>query len=64
MFVPNFKILGAVIHEKPLTQMPLCIILEREMEKGKKIKRKQNKFQHSSFPLHNIRQPSVGVYKI
>ena len=44
MFVQNFKILGAVAAEKPLTQISLCISLEGEMEKKKKVKRKSNKF--------------------
>ena len=40
MFVPNFKILGAV-PEKSLTQISLCITLEQEMEKRKKTKSKK-----------------------
>ena len=36
MFVLNFKILDAVVSEKSLTQISLCITLEWEMEKGKK----------------------------
>ena len=28
MFVPNFKILGAIVPEKPLTQVSLCTTLE------------------------------------
>ena len=36
-FVSNFKILGTVVPEKYLTQIPICITWEREMEKeGKK----------------------------
>ena len=36
-FVPNFKILGTVVPEKSLTQISLCITLEGEMEKWKKM---------------------------
>ena len=32
------------------------------MEKGKKVKRSQKKFQHCGFLLHEILQPFVGVY--
>ena len=64
MFVPNFGILGAVGPEKSLTQISLCIKLEWEMEKSKKVKRSQKKFQHYGFLLHKILQPSVGVYKM
>ena len=60
MFVPNFEILGAVVPEKSLTQISLCFT---ETEKKEKVKRSQKKFQHCSFPLHKILQPSVGVYK-
>ena len=34
--VPNFKILDAVVPEKSLTQISLCITLEWEMEKKEK----------------------------
>ena len=40
MFVPNFQILGAVVPEKSLTQISLCIMLEWEIEKRKKGKKK------------------------
>ena len=33
--VPNFKILSAVVPDKSLTQLSLCITLEWEMEKQK-----------------------------
>ena len=36
MFEQNFKILGAVVPEKSLTQIFLCIELEWEIEKEKK----------------------------
>ena len=65
--LPNFKILGAVAPEKSLTQISLCITLVREMKKKKKkiqVKRRQKKFQHHGILLHNILQPSVGIYKI
>ena len=62
IFVPNFKILGAVVPEKSVTQISLCITLEWEREK-KEIRR-QNKFQHCGFLAHNILQPYVGVYKV
>ena len=64
MFVPNFEILGAVVPEQTLRPISLCITLEWEMEKRKKVKRSQKKFQHSGFLLHKILQPSVGVYEI
>ena len=60
MFVPNFKILGAAVPKKSLTQTSLCIAMELDIEKAKK----QNKFQHHCFLLHIILQPSVRVYKI
>ena len=40
MFVPTFDILGAIVPEKSLTQIPLCITLEWEIEKRKKGKKK------------------------
>ena len=45
-FVPNFKILGAAVPEKSLTQIFLCIILEREIEKNENWKKKA-KINHS-----------------
>ena len=39
MFVPNFKIIGAVAPENPLTQFSLCIYIgvrDGKKEKGKK----------------------------
>ena len=48
-FVPNFKILGTVVPEKPLTQISLCITLEWQMEKDSK-----NKSQHLGFLSQNI----------
>ena len=42
MFLPNFKILGAVVLEKSLTQISLCIALEWEMEKRTKKESKIN----------------------
>ena len=39
-YVPNFKTLGAVVPEKSLTQISLCITLEWEMEKSKNRKKK------------------------
>ena len=51
MVVPNvctkFRILGAVVSEKSLTQISLCITLEWEMENKtneKKLKRSLKKF--------------------
>ena len=44
--IPNFKILGVVFPEKTLTQIALCITLDWELEKRKKVKRRQNKVQH------------------
>ena len=38
-FVPNFKILGAIVPEKSLTQISLCITLEWEMDKKQKWKK-------------------------
>ena len=64
MFVPNLEILGAVVPEKSLTQISLCITLEWGMEKRKKVKRSQKKFQPWDFLLNKILQPSSGVYKI
>ena len=53
-FVPNFKILGAVVPEKSLTQISLCITMEWEMEKSKTRKRKQKLISASwfSFPQY------------
>ena len=36
MFVPNFKILGAVVPEKFLTQISLCITLSERWKKKAK----------------------------
>ena len=44
LLVPNFKTLGAADPEKSLTQISLCITLEWEMVKRKKVKRRQKKF--------------------
>ena len=52
--VPNFKILGAVVPEKSLTQISLCITLEWETEKWKK-KAKSN--HNLGFLSHNILGP-------
>ena len=41
-FVPNFKIIGAVVPEKSLTQISLRIILEFGVRDGKNGKRRQN----------------------
>ena len=35
MFVPNFKMLGAVVPEKSLTQISLCITLVRDGKRTK-----------------------------
>ena len=42
MFVPNFKILGQVVHEKYLTNIPIFITLEGEIEKGEIEKESKN----------------------
>ena len=64
MFVPNFKIVGAVVPEKSLTNFPMHYIGMSDGKKEKKVKRRQNICQHSGFLLHNILQLSVHVYKI
>ena len=46
------------------TNFPMHYIGMRDGRKKKKVKRRQNKFQHSVFfPSHNIFQPSVGDTK-
>ena len=61
----NFKILDAVVPEKPLTQIFFFDTHFVGVRDGKrnKIKRRQNKFHHS-FLIYNILPASVGVYKI
>ena len=62
-FLPNFKILGAVVPEKSLTQMSLCITLEG-WKKGKMEKDGKNKSQHHGFLSHNILGlATLKVYK-
>ena len=58
-FVPNFKILGAVVSVKSLTQIFLCITLEWEMEKWKK-KAKNNLSILIFFPT--IYLATLNVY--
>ena len=47
--------------EKSLTQISLCIALEREMKKGKMEREGKNKSQHLGFLSHNILGHSQGV---
>ena len=60
--VPNFKVLGAVVPEKPLTQTSLCITLEGRMEK--RSKEGKINFNIVGFLLHNMLQPSVHCTNI
>ena len=53
MFVPNFKILGQVVLEKSLTKISICITLEREIEKRKKIE-KEGKIKSLFTVIHLV----------
>ena len=68
MFVPNLEILGAVVPEKSLTQISLCITLEWGMEKRKKVKRSQKKFQplrkHAYSNIVKILPPKNETFQI
>ena len=63
-FVLTFEILDAVVPEKSLTTISLCITLQWEMEKKKTGKSRQNKSQSLGFPSHNKHGHSQDVSKI
>ena len=63
-FVPNFKILGQVVPKKSLTEISIFIILEWEIEKGKKEKEGKNKSQRLVFFFSNTFGCPHCVYKI
>ena len=65
MFVPNFKILGEVVLEKPLTKISICITLESERWKKENIEKEGRiKSQHLSFVSSNPLGCPHCVYKI
>ena len=53
MFVPNFKILGQVVHEKSLTKISIFIPWSERLKKEKIEKEGKKESQHLGFVFSN-----------
>ena len=53
MFVLNFKVLYQIVPEKSLTKISICITLEREIGKEKRINKATDKHYVADLLIHS-----------